>query len=236
MKITLLATLLTIGLGTTFATTTDELMITSGGLTATIADNGSCLGTGCAGLFGDINPLAGTTAVTGTIGGWTLSIVSGTSHSPGLIPFGLDISSLTASCSTASCTGANALDIQYSDIGFTTPVPIGGFLTSYSNTQSGTGTTSESAYFDNSNTLFAETTLIGAVGPFSGTSSGSATGGPIAAVPSYSLTLDQVFSGGAATSFSVDGLVTSGVPEPSALILFGTVLIFGASKLRRRAS
>jgi hypothetical protein len=56
-------------------------------------------------------------------------------------------------------------------------------------------------------------------------------------VAPYSLTLDQVFTatGTDALSFSVDGSVSS-VPEPGAVMLFGTVLALCASKLRRRRS
>jgi hypothetical protein len=232
MKITLLASLVTIGLGTTFATTTDSLQITVGGLTATIADNGTCTGTGCGSLFGDINPIAGSDTVTGSIGGWDLNIVSGTSHSPGLTPFGLDVSSLTATCNGGGCT-TTALDIQYSDINFSPAPP--SFSTFYSATITGGGTTSESAYYSNGNTLFAESTLIGTVGPFSSPGgSGTASGGTGAVAP-YSLTLDQVFTDakGGPVSFSVDGNIT-GVPEPGAVIMFGTVLVFCASKLRRQ--
>jgi len=242
-RTTLLVSLFAIGLGTTFASSTDELQITSGGFTATITDSttlplGSftCTGTGCysvantTGIVGDSNGNAGTVTAGGDINGWVISVTSGTSNSPGLVPYGIDISSLTAACDASTC---GALDIQYSDINFSTAVPVNGFQTTYSATfGTGTGSTSESAYFSNSNTLFAETTLIGTVGPFTTSNNGSATGGAIAAVPDYSLTLDQVFTGTQGVSFSVDGNIT--VPEPGAVVLFGTVLVFCATKLRRR--
>lgn len=43
-----LGAVLTVGLGAAFATTTDELMLsnTAGTITATISDNGGCVGTG----------------------------------------------------------------------------------------------------------------------------------------------------------------------------------------------
>ena len=234
MKTTLLVSLLAIGLGTTFASTTDELMLTVGGLTATITDNGGCAGTGCTLIFGDINPLAGTTTVSGSIGGWNIDIVSGTSYSPSDVPVGLALESLTATCigGAANCA-THSLDVQYSDTNFSPANPA--FITGYSLTGlSGSGTTSESAYYSNSNALFAETALIGTVGPFTAVNSGSATGGTGSAAP-YSLTLDQVFTdtGTASLSFGANGAISS-VPEPGAVILFGTVLVFCASKLRRR--
>jgi hypothetical protein len=234
MKIVLLVVALTFGGLLASATTTDALELTSGGLTATIADNGTCVGTGCVSILGDLNPLAGTTTIAGSLNGWTLNIVSGTSHSPGLSPFGLDITSLTASCGLGGgCTGANDLHVLFSDINFSVPVGAGGFTTTYSDTQTGAGSTSESAYFANTNTPFLETTLIGTVGPFTGTNHGSASGGPIAAVPNYSLTLDQVFSAAGTASFSVDGNVTS-VPEPAAVALLGAALLLCSSRLRRK--
>jgi hypothetical protein len=236
MKRALFGMLLLVGLSSrAFATTTDALQITSGGLTATIADNMSCSGTACgvSGISGDINVAAGTDTISGTINGWTLNIVSGTSHSAGLVPFGIDLTSLTASCTVSGgCTGLNDLHVIYSDINFNVPVAAGGFLTSYSDTQNGTGTTTESAYFDNSNTLFAEASLIGTVGPFSGTNHGSAVGGGPAG-PNYSLTLDNTFSGGDTTSFSTAGSIAA-VPEPASLTLVGFGLIGLAGMLRRR--
>src|ERR1017187_4638711 len=188
MKVLVLVSLFTIGLGTTFGTTTDKLMLTVGSLTATISDNGSCAGAGCALLLGDINPTPGTDSVTGTIGGWTISITSGTSYSPSDVPYGLDLTSLTATCVAGGACDLHSLDVQFSDINFSPANP--SFLTMYSATINGSGSTSESAYFSNCATnpctnasLFAETTLIGTVGPFTTTNHGSATGGLGAGAP-----------------------------------------------------
>ena len=216
---------------------TDALELTAAGLTATITDGGVCVGTGCALLSGDINPSTGTTSVTGTIDGWTINIASGTSHSPGLVPFGLDLTSLTATCNPGAPCTTSPLHVLFSDMNFTTSTPAGGFTTFYSATITGGGTTSESAFFDNGNALFTETTLIGTVGPFSAPgSSGIAHGGPIPAVSLYSLTLDQTFTdaNGGAVSFSVDGNVTA--PEPGTLALLGSGLLALAGFARKRSS
>jgi hypothetical protein len=236
---------------TASATTTDELILSSGGLTATFQDNfAGCTGTGCAGLSGDkSSTLAGTLSISGVINGWTITVVSGVSKSPILTPQALNLSSFTASCNSqegcASGVGGQ-LQVKFSDINFNVPVDAGGFQTNYSGTITGGGvtSTSESAYFDNTNALFGETNQIGADGPFStGAFNSSASGGAIAAIPLYSLTLDQIFiadSGG--SSFSVDGNIkavtsTNGnvaVPEAGTIVLFGSVLGLCAWRLRRR--
>ncbi len=246
MKTTLLVLFLTIALGTTFATTTDELTLTSGGVTATITDyngstGGTCSGGGCA----DMNSIGGvydTNGASGTMGvasnattfnGWTISGITGVSRSPGLMPQGLDISAFTAACSLTG--GCAELDVSLSDVNFAIPIGIGGFSTFYSATVTGNGTTTEEAWFSNLNTLFAQTNLIGSVGPIgSPGGSGSASGGSIAAVPNYSLTLEQIFTAGTGTvSYSVDGNITA-VPEPMSLLLLGGCLLVVGRKLAAR--
>jgi hypothetical protein len=258
MKATLLISIFAAAsLGTGFATTTDQLEIKVGTLTATITDNGGCTGTGCSSLtFGGLdldNSTDGQILTSGSnFGGWQISVTTGVSNSPGLVPYGLDISSLTATCEPVAphnppnppnpCT-STPLEVVFSDQNFTTPVGINSFETDYSGNVTGNGSTSESAYFDNGNGLFAPTTLIGTAGPLnSSTSVGAATGGAIAATAPYSLTLDQIFnSGGQASSFSMDGDIittttttTFSTPEPGALVLFGSVLVLCSTKLRRR--
>jgi len=197
------------------ATTTDELIITSGGLTATIADNSNpvtgCVGTGCAALSGDLSGAAGTDEVTGSINSWIISISTGSSKSPNTTPYGLDLLSLTASCSAGTC---DTLDIQFTDINFDIPGTFVSPITSnISVTGPGTGSTTESAYVSSSNTLGAETTLIGTqtfstLGSASATVSGGSAGGG-----NYSLTLDESFTGSNGVSFNDTGMITTAVPE-----------------------
>jgi hypothetical protein len=219
------AALLTLSLSVVAqASTTSELTISSGGLTATINDNGACAGTGCADLSGDLNPHNGKLFVTGTLNGWDISDTTGTTNSPDTTPFGLDIGDLAASCLVVGgCNGSNVLSITYSDINFTSPGP---FTSTYTNTQSGAGTTTESAFYGNSNLLNDETTQIGTTITYtssSGMSPVTVSGGAGATSP-YSLTLIDTFSGGKSTSFSVDGNIVS-APEgwslSSALGMFG---------------
>jgi hypothetical protein len=184
------------------------------------------------------------------LGGWNIQLVFGASNSPSDIPFGIDISTLTA-----ACVGGGAcapLDIWLSDINFTQPS--GSFLNTYSLTSvSGSASTTQSAWDDPMNNFFGSTTppspneappvndganFIGMVGPLTagGTGGSESGGGPESGTP-YSLTLEDIFAGCTGTScvfYSSDGAITGGVPEPGAVVLFGTVLTFCASKLRRR--
>jgi hypothetical protein len=242
---------------TAFATTTDALILSSGGLTAAFQDDVvACAGNGCSGLSGDktltnaAGTNAGTLSISGVINGWTITVISGVSKSPFVSPQALNVSSFTASCNAGQgCASgvAGELDVKFSDINFNVPVGAGGFQTNYSGTITGGGvtSTSENAYFDNTDALFAETNLIGSDGPFSTSAfNGTAYGASIAAVPLYSMTLDQVFiADSRGSSFSVDGNIkaavstnnaNAAVPEPGAVVLFGSVLALCASKLRCR--
>lgn len=233
MKTALLASLLTIGLGTALATTTDELKIVVGGSTCIITDNGPTSGT-CGTMTADTNGTAGTIAVSGDIGGWEILAQSGSSLSPSVTPFGLDVASLTASCIGTACS-ANELDIYYSDRNFTQAVST--FNTAYSLTSAitGTGSTSEGAWYSAGNGIFATTSLIGMVGPFTSTGSGTMSGGGPAGPAAYSLTLEEVFTAsGTGADFSVDGNITGNVPEPASLLLLGGCLLVVGRKLAAR--
>lgn len=180
----------------------------------------------------------------GDFGGWDIDLVFGASNSPSDIPYGIDITSLEAACDRrATCA---PLDIWLSDTGFTTAADA--FLNTYSLTSnSGHASTTQYAWDDPGDAIFGTTgsdgaDFIGSVGPLkSGGSGGDITGpGPETGSPAYSLTLEDVFAGCTGTNcvfYSTDGSITGlPVPEPGAVVLFGTVLALCASKLRRRAS
>jgi hypothetical protein len=168
--------------------------------------------------------------------GWNISVVAGASNSPNLTGvhglFGIDLTSLTATCVTSQCS-SSPLDVFLSDTGFTQAVPLHGFTSTFSTTQSG-GSSTQFAWDDTTNTIFGQQTAIGTVGPFTATNHGSTSGGGPAGPAAYSLTIEDVFSaGGAAASFSSDGNITA-APEPVSMILLGTVLAICGSKLRSR--
>ena len=199
-------------LGTASATTTPtEMKLVSGSSTIIIYDN----------VAPDLNPATGTIYYTNTnFNGWDISVANGVSNSPGVSPYGLDLTSLSA-----TTTGPNSLDIYFSSTGFT--VPVTEFSTAYSATITGNGSTSELAFVDNTNTIFGEGSEIGSVGPFTSPGSfGTVTGGGPGSPP-YSLTLEQTLTATGAFSVSDDGNVTptTPTPEPASMMLFGTGLL-----------
>lgn len=167
-------------------------------------------------------------------GGWDIIVTLGVSFSPSLVPVGLDITNLDAECSAAG--GCQNLNVLLSDVGFTQVVT--GLKTFYSASDTGSSVnTSQSAWVDPGNVAFQETNLIGTVGPILGAGGSGSASLSISLGPSpYSLTLEDTFAGctgpGCAI-YSTDGNVT-GVPEPVAVVLFGTVLAFCSTRLRRR--
>jgi PEP-CTERM motif len=197
----------------------DEIMVTSGGSTFT-----SPMGTGV------------TTYSNSNFNGWNIFVIAGSSNSPGLTPYGIDLTTLAA-CTTGTCL-TTPLVILYSDVGFMGPVSAGGFQTTYSATLTGSGTTTEIAWATSNNLLFTKgaANLIGsAVGPFSASGGfGTVTGGPAELTPPYSLTIQETFNANSGiSSFSGDANITA-TPEPSSLVLFGTGLLMVPMGLKRR--
>lgn len=245
MKTALLASLLTIGLGTALATTTSELVLSNSTNTimCTISASGlSGINGGCAGLTGDTTVGASSIGIlngTFTIDGgtvWDINVVDGISRTPNTNP-GLDVTSETAVCESGNCNNSTLL-IFFSDIGFTTAT--GGFVNTFSATDAASGSATQRAWVSTTDGLDvisgAGTTLIGQVGPFTGTGffGGSVSGGGAAGPSAYSLTLEQAFTSDAQyDSFSVDGSV-SAVPEPMSLLLLGGCLLIVGRKLAAR--
>jgi hypothetical protein len=180
------------------------------------------------------------------LGGWNVSLVFAISNSPTLLPVGIDITSFSAACvGGGTCA---ALDVWASDVGYTQATT--SFTNTYSLTADSThASTTQQAWDDPSNNFFGSASgmppvtdgahNIGTVGPLSSGGTGGQVkgGGPESGTPAYSLTLEDVFAGCTGVncvSYSSDGAVTSGVPEPGAVVLFGTVLALCATKLRRR--
>ena len=127
--------------------------------------------------------------------------------------------------------GEHTLLIKFSDTGYQLPGP---FMAEFGGLLSGSGATlAYAAYYDASNTLFGEGTLIGEVGPLaSGQFSGAVSSGEAPDSP-YSVT--QVLTlktTGAITTFSGDFEIS--VPEPTTLALIGLSIGLAGFEIRRR--
>jgi hypothetical protein len=219
-------------IGTAFAGPI-EMYLTSGGKTTTVL----------IGNTGDPSSVS----YTGTINGWTITAgTGGTSYSPGLNTLvGIDLGGYTATCVGVGGCSKDPLTIAVSATGFTTPIDTNGFLMDFSGNVHG-GEVTTSAYWDTADTYFCNSAgsaknacspcdLIDTMTLGNGSGNYSALGGPDT-IRSYSLTIVDTFAAGLGgdPSYSVDTTVTSSVPEPATLALFGAGLFGCAVAVSRR--
>ena len=172
--------------------------------------------------------------------GWDIyTVLTGNSNSPSLTPFGLSLSGTVAACVNEA--GCDPLTVSLSDVGFTAPTSA--FATALTDIQTGTGSVTQQAYYDLTNTYFGMGgTIAGSANPVSLSATGGMTrvgGGPVSGGP-YSLTLVQTFDTSctveSCAAFTVGGTITGAtVPEPGTLALFGASLLGLGVFMRRRA-
>ena len=181
------------------------------------------LGTsGCGGAF--INSADGTATWIGYIGTFLLNVTTGITK-PTLTH--MDLNSVNVQ---AGATGGN-LTVTWSDTDW---AGVGDFQMNAGGTMYG-GTATYQAYYDSSNTLSAQTTLIGSMGPFNnGAFSGVLPGG-ISPGGTYSLTqkLTYAFGSWGVTSGNYE-LMTTAVPESASVAFIGASLLLAYEALRRR--
>jgi hypothetical protein len=168
--------------------------------------------------------------------GWDVIISFGSSNSPDLIPYGLDLADVVETCWGGIGCATDPLEVYLSDTGFTQVV--GALGQAYSTT--GVGVTTQTAYADTGNILFGTDTptseQIGTI-TLTGTGAEDASDNPAANVGPgpYSLTLIDTYepNNGAGVFYSSDGDIH--LPEPGSLVLLASNLtVFGWVSRRRK--
>jgi hypothetical protein len=173
----------------------------------------------------------------GRVGNYNINVTTG-QGSPTEPPATLDLNSVddATNVKKAGVVQSGPLDIFFSENNVSPAAP--GWTMMFGGTlQSGKGATvAYSAFESNSNAFFAMTNLIGTVGPFPpGAFSGETTGVVPGVVAPYSLTQEIAIKGVGSTVYSGDASLTPLVPEPTAVVLLGSVLLGTVSLLRRKA-
>lgn len=213
-----------------------ELTLTSsGGETVTIDDAGVVTFGGTANCIALITCStngvifsAGKVTWDGVLGQFNVNTSTGISKGKTVFPTLMDLNSINA-----ASVGAGTLTILWSDINWTSALTGSGFTLLAGGTTAN-GTSDFSAYLSGTNTLLAQTTLIGDTGlmgpgAFSKTVNGLV--GPPAG--NFSMTEKLVWSFTAAGSDSGD-FSLNGVPEPASVTLLGGVLFATVAAIRRR--
>lgn len=221
-KLGLVAALGALAVGTAFATPI-EMTITTNGTTETYT---SATGTVNSGSF--------------ILDGWDIHFTTGTSYSPSMNPFALDLSNLSVECVSGSC---KSLTIALTDTDYAGPIGPGGLMATLTGSITGKGQVNQWAYQDPTNTAFGESSadLIGIeLSSSKGHGIGMETMGGPGSSGAFSLTIVDVLagcSGNGCASYSLDNEIVAS-PEPGTLALFGAGLLGCAIFVgrRRRAS
>jgi len=251
---------LSIGASSAFASASLELVVGNSVNFSTlyIVDNGAVtctdVGTSTActtAVFppADSNAKAHAITVAGlTFDGFDITVTTGGSNSPNCSglngPNCLDTTNINA---TNVSGGTASISAYFADTGFS-PAGVTGLAVGFS-TPGETGTTAVQTAYATSGTLTAPNPLGNGVfnptgglatcgtpnltinaTPIPGTTIGTNCAAPGAP---FSLEIGTTFTAAAGQGFNVNGTI-SAIPEPASVALFGSVLVFCASRLRRR--
>lgn len=196
------------------ANATVQLSLANGASSVTVVDGGA----------GDSCAAANCVTYNGSLGNYLINVSTGFS-SNSINPF-LDLNSINV----ALGSNAGLLTISTSQNGYTSAAPQ--FQFSVGGTSTLGGGVSFSAYGGNSNTLFDTSNLLGTLAFPSSPYSASTTASGNTVNP-YSLTITANLLGvnPGAASFNSE---ISNVPEPATIAMFGSILLFAGSALRRK--
>ncbi len=200
------------------ANATVEIILSNNGSTVDVVDGGP----------GDSCAAANCVTYNGVVGNYSINVSTGTSDS--VFPPFLDLNSVDK---TATAGNPGTLTIETSDNGYT-PKQLG-FQFDVGGTQNVPGSVTFSAFGGTSNTKFDMSNPIGTPLTFTtGAYSGSTTS-YFAGTSPYSLTIEAAlnYTGTGKENVSFDAAL-SPVPEPASVVLLGGVLLFTASRIRRR--
>jgi len=254
------AVVLALGLGSD-ANATASLELVSGTAavysTLYVSDNGlvKCTDVGGSTACGtavfppaDQNGTTGGISLSGVLfDGYSFTITSGGSNSPNCAglqgPNCLNDTNINA---TNVSTGTATVSIYFADTGFNPGAGVTGLKVGFS-TPGSTGISATQQAYATTGTPTAPNPLgAGVFNPTTGLSpcginlslpggNVNASAGSVCPAPGtpYSLELATTLTAGVGEGFNVNGTI-SAIPEPASVALFGSVLVFCASRLRRR--
>ena len=179
----------------------------------------------------DENSGQGMVTWTGSVGNFGINITSGITK-PAIGSATDPQMEIISFDATYLGSGGGTLNVKFSEIDFTSPA------TEWRSSIGGTtdGTVSIETFLDNTNTLFAEGTLLASLGPYSAASFSETFDNNLTTSPSspYSLTTHVTITHAIANETTNFGTKLTTIPDPAAVFLLGSACLIGFSGLQRK--